>query len=591
MQTHYDDHDSSSPLRLSILSGASDDNAGHQNDDEIVERVTRARHIGDIFPIIVIFMVLALATGIMVALHFASTVIGETLQDTAGDAALPWWNTHLAMVVSICISTLLGGLGLYMRMKKIDVILSTLLRNDGTRGDVFLDLMDGWVTSVRALLTFDSPFLASLFVFALILLQFTPAFSGLCVYTTEAMWQKASNLTVADISPLTMDDIGQLQFSSAVASLERMFFRAQNFRTNFVSPSNDIGTANNFDNSSLTAFKVTPICQLIQTNFVNNVYYINLNYVDLNVLSLKGNLVTPGMQEGQINNGIITGANLYWRQYFLKKAYNYGTYPNGTTDFVDQVVVLVKNTNPGNPQSNFTQVRAWTCRVNIESFVVAIDNTTKASGGVYLTEPKIIEQGPNPSNAIYSSGGQGLVGGNVTAGQFLGLAPFLSGGIAITRTLGYQKYLTNFDTNGLGTSLTGDDLSLHLGDFSLTLQLISITGSRANVTAFRNGSTAYTAINIQGAASLLSVAWFLSLLLSAGMWSAHRLRWSASGSSAAVLSMAATKSFSETVQPYSFGDWSGMRQKIGQYKWRLGKIYPTDGKGQHYGISNSPFSD
>jgi hypothetical protein len=55
--------------------------------------------------------------------------------------------------------------------------------------------------------------------------------------------------------------------------------------------------------------------------------------------------------------------------------------------------------------------------------------------------------------------------------------------------------------------------------------------------------------------------------------------------------MAATNSFSNTVQPYSFGDWSGMRQKIGQSRWRLGKIYPSGGKGQRYGFSNAPFSD
>lgn len=573
------------------MSQSDDDATVHRNTEEIVENITRSRHVGDLFPVMSIFIVLALATGIMIALHFASTMIGKALVDTAGAMTLPWWNTHLAMVVSICTSSLLGGLGLYFRMKKIDVILATLLRKDGTRGDVFLDLMDGWFTSVRALLTFDSPFGASIFIFALILLQFTPAFSGLCVSTTEAMWQRAINLNVTDISPITMDDIGQLQFSTAVINVERMFFRKQVFRTNFVSPSNDIGAASNYDNCSLTAFKVTPVCQLIPTNFVTNVFYNNLNYVDLNVLSLKGNMVTAGMQEGQINNGVVTGANLFWRQYFVKKAYNYGTYPNGSMDYVDQVVAFVNNTNPGNSQSNFTQVRAWTCRVNIESFVVAIDNTTKARGAVYMDEPEIIGPGPNPSSAIYGPSGQGFVHGNVTTGQFLGLAPFLNGGIATTRVMGYQGYLHNFDTNGSGTNLTGSSLSLHLGDFGLTLQLLSITGGRASVTAYRNGSTAYTAINIEGAISLLSVAWFLCLLLLAGMWSSQRLRWPASGSSVAVLSMAATNSFSNAVQPYSFGDWSGMRQKIGQSRWRLGKIYPSEGKGQRYGFSNAPFSD
>lgn len=591
MHPHYDDHDISSPLRLSIMSQSDDDATVHRNNEEFVEKITRSRHIGDLFPVMFILTVLGLATGIMIALHFASEMIGKALVDTAGDMTLPWWNTHLAMVVSICTSSLLGGLVLYFRMKKIDVILATLLRKDGTRGDVFLDLMDGWFTSIRALLTFDSPIGASIFVFALILLQFTPAFSGLCVSTTEAMWQQAVNLNVTDVSPINMDDIGQLQFSTAVVNLERMFFRKQVFRTNFVSPSNDIGAAKSYDNCSLTAFKVTPVCQLVPTNFVTNVFYNNLNYVDLNVLSLKGNMVTAGMQEGQIFNGVITGANLYWRQYFLKKAYNYGTYPNGSTDYVDQVVALVNNTIPGNSQSNFTQVRAWTCRVNIESFLVAIDNTTKASGAVYINEPEIIGPGPNPSREIYGPSGQGLVHGNVTTGQFLGLAPFLSGGLATTRAMGYQGYLQDFDTNGSGTNLTGSSLSLHLGDFALTLQLLSITGGRASVTAYRNGSTAYTAINIEGATSLLSVAWFLCLLLLAGMWSSQRLRWSASGSSVAVLSMAVTESFSNTVQPYSFGDWSGMRQQIGQSRWRLGKIYPSGGKGQRYGFSNAPFSD
>ncbi|KAI9290241.1 hypothetical protein BC943DRAFT_313573 [Umbelopsis sp. AD052] len=589
MHRHYNDHDSSSPLRLSIMSTTSDDNTGEPNEEAVLENITKARNIGDLLPMVAIFLVLILVTGIMIALHFASTRIGNILEEAAGSITLPWWNTHLAMVVSICISSILGGLVLYLRMKKTDVILSTLLRKDGTRGDVFLDLMDGWFTSIRALLTFDSPVGASLFTFALILLQFTPAFSGLCVSTTEAMWQKGIGFIVTDLTPITMGAIGQLQFSTAVTNLERMFFRGQVFSTNFISPANDIAAANNFDNASLTAFKVTPICQLVQTNFVTNVPYINLNYVDLNVLSLKGNMVTPGMQPGQISNGVITGASLYWRQYFLKKAYNYGTYPNGSMDFVDEVVVLVNNTIPQSSQSNFTQVRAWTCRVNIETFVVAIDNTTRASGGVYMTEPTTIQRGPNPSRAIYPVHGQGLINGNVTSGQFLGLAAFLSGGLATTRALGYQGYLKDFDTNAVGTNLTADDLSLHLGDMALTLQLMSITGKRANATGFRNGTTAYTTINIEGAASLLSVAWGLCLLMVSGMWSSQRLRWSASGSSVAVLSMAATKSFSEAVQPYSFGDWSGMRKNIGHSRWRLGKIYSS--KGQQYGFSNTPFSD
>lgn len=127
---------------------------------------------------------------------------------------IPWWNGHLAMVVSLCISTVLGGLTVYLKMKKIDVILSTLLRRNGTRGDVFLDLMDGWVTNIRAVLTFDSPVSASLYTITLILLQIVPAFSGLCVSTTQAMWQKPQNLTVTDLRPLTMTAIGQLQIST-----------------------------------------------------------------------------------------------------------------------------------------------------------------------------------------------------------------------------------------------------------------------------------------------------------------------------------------------------------------------------------------
>lgn len=65
--------------------------------------------------------------------------------------------------------------------------------------------------------------------------------------------------------------------------------------------------------------------------------YNGVNYVDLNITSLQGNLVAPGTTPGQITNGLITGVNLYWKQYFLKKAYNYGTYPNGTLDYVDEI--------------------------------------------------------------------------------------------------------------------------------------------------------------------------------------------------------------------------------------------------------------
>jgi hypothetical protein len=256
------------------------------------------------------------------------------------------------------------------------------------------------------------------------------------------------------------------------------------------------------------------------------------------------------------------------------------------------VVVFVNSTAPGSTQSNYTQIRGWLCRVNFESYQVAVDNTTTKSGAIYMNIPTIIQPGPNPSQIMYNDGGQGLIRANVTAGQFLGLAPFMSGGIPTTRALGYQKYLDSyFDTNGNGTHLTGHHLSLHLGDIALTLQMLSISGSRVNTTALRNGTTAYTTINIEGAMSLLGVAWLLAFLLLAGVWSAQRLRWPAAGSSVAILSMTATKSFAEAVQPYSFGNWEGMRREIGLTRWRLGKIYSSDDKGKHYGLSNSTFSE
>jgi hypothetical protein len=139
--------------------------------------------------------------------------------------------------------------------------------------------------------------------------------------------------------------------------------------------------------------------------------------------------------------------------------------------------------------------------------------------------------------------------------------------------------------------LTADDLSLHLGDIALTLQLLTITGQRVNISVFRNGSTAYTAINIQGAASLLAVAWFLSFVLMIGIYSSQSLKWPAAGSSAALLSMTATKSFVNVVQPHSMGEWADMRSQMGQHRWRLGRIYHLDENKQHYGISTAPFSD
>ncbi|GAB5589084.1 hypothetical protein Unana1_03984 [Umbelopsis nana] len=387
-----------------------------------------------------------------------------------------------------------------------------------------------------------------------------------------------------------MTAIGQLQFSTAISNLDRLFFLGQQFPTNFVSPSNDIAAANKFDNASLVAFKATPRCQVLQTNFVTNIMYNGVNYVDLNITSLQGNLVAPGMTPGQITNGLITGVNLYWKQYFLKKAYNYGTYPNGTLDYVDEIVALVRNTAASDGRTPFNQVQAWNCRLIIESFEVAIDTATRSSGSVYSLPPKIIRRWSNPSGSIYGPGGEGFIHSNVTAGQFIGMAVFMNSGVSSTRAIGDQKYLGNFHTSEIKTDLTADDISLHLGDIALTLQLLTISGPRTNITVLRNGGTAYTAINIQGAASLLAVAWVLSFLLMIGIWSSQRLRWPAYGSSTALLSIAATNSFAEAVQPHSMGEWSAMRKRLGQSRWRLGRIYRSGEKYQRYGLSTSSFS-
>jgi hypothetical protein len=591
MERQSIENESTEPLRMSRLDFTDDDKYEPQHSEEILERVIRHRRFTDLFPMFIILLVLVAATGIVMALHMAAAVVGKAIEDSTGPLKIPWWNSHLAMVISLCISTLLGGLAVFLRMKKIDVILSTLLRKGGTRGDVFLDLMDGWLTSIRAVFTFDSPVSASLYTIALILLQFVPAFSGLCVSTTEAMWQRPQILTVTDVRPITMDAIGQLQFNSAISNLDQIFFRRQEYPTNFMSPSNDIAAANKFDNGSLGAFKITPTCQAIQGEFLVNSFLNGLNFVDVNITSMKGNIVAPGMEPGQINNGVVTGVNLYWNQYFVKKAYNYGTYPNGTMDYVDEIVALVKNTGMPSGQSTFNQTKAWNCRINIETFVVAIDNTTDSTGAVYTQVPKIIKRGANPSGSIYGPGGEGLFHSNVTISQFLGLAPFLAGGLPATRAVGDQRYLHNFHTSGSSTNLTADDLSLHLGDIALTLQLLTITGQRVNISVFRNGSTAYTAINIQGAASLLAVAWFLSFVLMIGIYSSQSLKWPAAGSSAALLSMTATKSFVNVVQPHSMGEWAAMRSRMGQHRWRLGRIYHLDENKQHYGISTAPFSD
>jgi hypothetical protein len=141
------------------------------------------------------------------------------------------------------------------------------------------------------------------------------------------------------------------------------------------------------------------------------------------------------------------------------------------------------------------------------------------------------------------------------------------------------------------SNMTGDALPLHLGDIALSLQLMSIARSPVNGTALRNGSTAYTAINVQGAVCLLCIAWLLAFILITGIWSSRRLMYPTAGSTTAFLSLAATRSVSEAVQANRIGDWKSMRLSMGQSRWRLGKIYHYGEKYEQYGLSNSPFSD
>jgi hypothetical protein len=458
--------------------------------------------------------------------------------------------------------------------------------------------MDGWMTTLRAVFSLDSPIMASVYSISLILLQITPAFSGLCVYTTEAHWQSTQNVSITNMLPLNKDDLRQLQFSTAISNIEDIVFNNQTFPTNYLSPANDITATTSYDNATLMAFQVTPTCQIDTANYVVNGptpgSISTLNYVDLNTTTLKGNLVAQGMQPGQVENGVITGTNLYWRQYFVKKPYNYGSY-NNMTDYVDLLVTLVKNTGEPSGSATFSQIHAWKCRLDIASFEVAIDNTTEANGAIYKKPPKLIRPTAGLSGSVYDAPGEGTpLIHNLTTNQFLGLAPFLSGGLATTRALGYQKYLYNAPFNVSSTmmsNMTGDALPLHLGDIALSLQLMSIARSPVNGTALRNGSTAYTAINVQGAVCLLCIAWLLAFILITGIWSSRRLMYPTAGSTTAFLSLAATRSVSEAVQANRIGDWKSMRLSMGQSRWRLGKIYHYGEKYEQYGLSNSPFSD
>ncbi|KAJ2963788.1 hypothetical protein NQZ79_g1216 [Umbelopsis isabellina] len=594
MEQNHDSNDSTLPLRFKSPQFEYDEHSS----EETLERVVRKRRFSDIFTILLILLVLILATGAILALHFAAVMLGQALQNSQGTEPIPWWNSHLAMVISVCVSSLLGGLTVYLRMKKVDVILSTMLLDQGTRGDVFVDLMDGWMTTLRAVFSFDSPIIASVYSITLILLQIMPAFSGLCVYTTEAHWQSNQNVSITNMMPLNKDDLRQLQFATAISNIEDIVFDNQTFPSNYLSPANDIIATTSYDNATLMAFQVTPRCQIDSVNYVVNEPAPGsssfLNYVDLNTTTLTGNLVAPGMQQGQIENGVITGANLYWQQYFVKKPYSYGSYKN-LTDYVDLLVALVKNTGEPSGSAIFTQVHAWKCRLDIASFEVAIDNSTEAVGAIYKSPPRLVKATAGLSGAVYNAPGEGspLIH-NLTTNQFIGLAPYLSGGLSTTRALDYQKYLSNTPFNvssPIMSNMTGEALPIHLGDIALSLQLMSIARSPVNGTALRNGSTAYTAINVQGAACLLCAAWVLAFILVIGIWNSQRLVYPTAGSTAALLSLAATRSVSEAVHPNRLGDWKSMRLSMGQHRWRLGRIYQYGEKNEQYGLSNAPFSD